>query len=292
MERAKFIILTILDHIGVVWFIMGAADILNGSSLQDFFAIYNKPLAMMLISTAIIKIVFRNNLSEKFYCLIITAILLLNSIGLKIDLSQISNIIINCISFIFVVISWYKLLRFSKSVAKDCKAIVFLHKYISVIAVALLLVQCIHFVLTYGICLEIITIAIILLSMVSVCKTRIFPWMYYLYSTTIIGVLITIFYYNGIDFQNYVIKEFYPFDDFMFYLVPNIICASMNIMLNLDYPMSKNRHDFILNKKLEIKRVYKYGFIPTDEIEIIAELDSDPNELYPTKIYRKRQIIN
>lgn len=58
------------------------------------------------------------------------------------------------------------------------------------------------------------------------------------------------------------------------------------------YPMSKDRLDFILNKKLEIKRVYKYGFIPTDEIEIIAELDSDPNEIYPTKTYRKQQIIN
>lgn len=58
------------------------------------------------------------------------------------------------------------------------------------------------------------------------------------------------------------------------------------------YPMSKNKNDFILNKKLEIKRVYKYGFIPTDEIEIIAELDSDPDELYPTKTYRKRQIKN
>ena len=112
MERAKYIILTILDYIGVVWFIMGAADILNGSSLQDFFTINNRSLAMMLIGTAIIKLVFRNNLSEKFYCLIITAMLLLNSIGLKIDLSQSSNIVINCISFIFAVISWYRFLRF------------------------------------------------------------------------------------------------------------------------------------------------------------------------------------
>ncbi|MBR6640539.1 MAG: hypothetical protein IKL35_09300 [Muribaculaceae bacterium] len=236
MERAKYIILTILDYIGVVWFIMGAADILNGSSLQDFFTINNRSLAMMLIGTAIIKLVFRNNLSEKFYCLIITAMLLLNSIGLKIDLSQSSNIVINCISFIFAVISWYRFLRFSKFIAKDCKAIVFLSKYISKIAVALLLIQCVYFVVTYGICLETIVITIILLSMVFVYKTRIFPWLYYLYSTSIIGMLITIFYYNGIDFQNYAISNFYPFDDFILYLVPNIICATMCVVLKLRFP--------------------------------------------------------
>lgn len=236
MERAKYIILTILDYIGVVWFIMGAADILNGSSLQDFFTINNRSLAMMLIGTAIIKLVFRNNLSEKFYCLIITATLLLNSMGLKVDLSQSSNIIINCISFIFVVISWYKLLRFSKSVAKGCKAIVFLSKCISKIAVVLLLIQCAHFVVTYGIYLETIVITIILLSMVFVYNTRIFPWLYYIYSTSIIGILITIFYYNGIDFQNYAISNFYPFDDFILYLVPNIICATMCVVLKLRFP--------------------------------------------------------
>lgn len=237
MAKIKEHILAVIDVLGIAWFSLCLYDACH-VSLFDYWAEYNfvalSNLSMVLLfvmATLYRIILWHSKNANAFYVLSILAISLLFSCGGIVDFSKLEYLIIRLICFVFVAISCCRLFVAKFSV-KNYNIDRFCRKYILKIAFVLLLTQAIHLLATYGIAdlySNIIVIIVMLLCLFY--KKDCFAWAYYIYSTTIIGILITLFFYtSNISFYHYNFDGYYLIDDLISYSVINIIISSLCII--------------------------------------------------------------
>ena len=231
-------ILNITEILGCLWFGLLMYDFRHASLFDywtqyDYCSLGNFSMILLYATSLLIRLIFRNRCSQHFHLLCLTALFLLMSIGVKVDLSDLKYMTPNLLSFVFLCLMWYRFYLTKCPTTHNSKIVLF-RRILHIAILTILGIQVLQYIIIFGITHLAPDILIaILLCLILMRHHNIFPYLYYIYATSIIGLSILISHYScNINMYVYEIGGYYLIDYMISYSAINILLASWYIAIN------------------------------------------------------------